>query len=866
MTDERTSARPGPDVTGGRTGAHTGTTGSTGTTGTGTRGTGRSTTGTSRTSLRAGTTRARRRAAERPRALAWTGLVDGVVLAGLLVAVALGFGPAWGTTGYLLPALGGAATGLAVAWLGAWRRWSVLMVAATTVLAYFLLGGVLALRRTVVAGVVPTPRTLHDLAVGAVHGWKEFVTTVPPLASFPDLAVVPYLVLLVTGLLAGTLAWRATHAAWALLPVVVALGGVALLGTILPAMPLVQGLVVAVAGVLWASWRAAETRMAANRLLSEASRSATRRLRWQRVRGGVVMLGVGGLAAVLLAPQLVAGERTAVREMITPPLDLHQYTSPLVGFRQYTKDLADVELFTVTGLPEGARVRLATLDTYAGTVYDASSGAGAGVFNRAGEVIDTVATGTPTTVEVAVTGYSGVWLPDVGRLAGIRFTGERAEELTSSTYYNATSGTALVTAGVRPGDSYELDAIVSLPPAEEALAETPILDVDLPSPRNVPDAAPAKAQQFAADATEPFERLTNIRDTLVATGVYSSGLDNQPPSRPGHSAARIDELLAQDEMVGDDEQFAVTLALLAQQAGIPARVVMGFYPDEGTWEAGQPYVVTGKDVHAWVEVPFQDHGWVPFDVVPDEDNKVEPLPRNRQIPKPPVLEDPETPEEPPQAEPGDVEDEEKEDEDTTGIDWRRVAMVVMAVAVPLAVLALPFLLVLAFKARRTRRRRTAPVVVDRVSGGWREVVDAATDLGAGVPRGATRREGARLLAEQLPAAATPATATLAHRADATVFGAVEPSEADVEHFWAEVEQLVGTMHGGVPLRRRVAARLSLRSVRGADAPPLHVAAGRAVAAAGTALWRRADALVRPVRERMARAARRRARAREQEGR
>ncbi|AEG43388.1 transglutaminase family protein [Isoptericola variabilis] len=843
MTDDRTSARPGAD---------TGTTG-------GTR-------GTSRTSLRAGTTRGRGRGDDRPRVTGLGGLVDGAVLAALLVAVALGFGPAWGDRGYLVPALGGAAVGLAVAWAGAWRRWSVLPVAAATVLAYFLLGGALALRHTVVAGVVPTPRTLHELAVGAVQGWKRFVTTVPPLSSFPDLAVVPYLLLLLVAVLAGTIAWRATHAAWALLPVVAGLGTVALLGTILAAAPLVQGLVVAVVGVLWASWRTAETRMAANRLLSEASRSATRRLRAQRLRGGVAMLAVGGVAAVLLAPPLVAGERTVLREMVTPPLDLHRYTSPLVGFRQYTRDLAETELFTVTGLPEGARVRLATLDAYAGTVYDVSSGGAAGVFNRAGEVIDTVATGTRTTVEVAVTGYSGVWLPDVGQLAGIRFTGERAAELASSTYYNATSGTAVVTAGVRPGDTYELSAVVSPPPAEDALASARILDVDLPSPRDVPDAAPAKAQQFAADATDAFERLVNIRDTLVATGVYSSGLDNQPPSRPGHSAARIDELLAQDEMVGDDEQFAVTLALLAQQAGIPARVVMGFYPDEGAWEAGEPYVATGADVHAWVEVPFEGYGWVPFDVVPDEDNKVEPLPRNRQVPKPPVLEDPEAPEEPPQAEAGDVEDEEKDEQDAAGVDWRRVLTVVVSVAVPLALLVLPFLLVLGLKARRRRRRRTAPVVADRVSGGWREVVDAATDLGAGVPRGATRREGARLLAEQLPAAAAPTTTTLAHRADATVFGAVEPTEAEVEQFWAEVDRLVGELHGGVPWRRRVAARLSLRSLRGADAPPLHVAAGRVVAGVVAGAGRRAAGPWRRVQERTARAARRRARTRDREGR
>ncbi|PRZ09714.1 uncharacterized protein DUF4129 [Isoptericola sp. CG 20/1183] len=824
-----------------------------------------STGGTSRTQARAATTRARGHDGARPRALTAAGAVDGVALAAMLAVVALGFGPAWGTDGYLLPALGGAGVGLIVAWVAAWQRWPVVLTALATVLAYFLLGGALALPGSTVAGVVPTPATWQELALGAVQGWKEFVTSVPPLSSFPELAVVPFLLMLLAGVLAGTIAWRASHAAWAVLPVVVALAGVALLGTILPAYPLVQGLVVAVVGLLWASWRAAESRMGANRLLSDASRSATRRLRAQRLRGGAAMLVLGGVAAVLVAPQISAGERTALREIITPPLDLHQYTSPLVGFRSYTKELADTALFTVDGMPEGGRVRLATLDTYAGTVYDVSSGGEAGVFSRAGEVIDTVADGERVPVDVTVTGYSGVWLPDLGELAGIEFSGERAEELSASTYYNGTSGTALVTAGLRPGDSYRLDAVVTPVPSEDSLASTPIVDTDLPDPRDVADAVPAKAQQFAADATEPFERLTNIRDALVATGVYSNGLENQPASRPGHSAARIDELLAKDEMVGDDEQFATALALMARSAGIPARVVMGFYPDEKTWTPGTPYVVTGADVHAWVEVPFEGHGWVPFDVIPDEDNKVEPLPRSRQVPKPPVLEAPESPEEPPRADAGDVEDDDNDEEDSEGVDWRAVAAVVVTVAIPLAILVLPLLLVLAYKARRRGRRRSAPVLVDRVSGGWREVLDVATDLGAGVPPAATRREGAVLLAERVPSGAA-ATTGLAHRADHVVFGAQTPTDDDVDRYWAEVDALVHEMQHAVPWRRRVAGRFSLRSVRGADAPPLRTVLLRGLAAGPRAVGRAAAAGVRSVRDRMARARRQKARAQQREDR
>ncbi|MCB7136835.1 transglutaminase-like domain-containing protein [Cellulosimicrobium marinum] len=762
---------------------------------------------------RRGTTRLR--GAERPRALTVAGAVDAAALLVVLGATIVGLGPVWGSTGYLVPAVGGAVVGLAVAWLGAWRRWPAVTVLAVAVLAYVLFGGALALPADAIGGVVPSLTTVQDLLLGAVTGWKEFVTTVPPLHSFPDLAVVPYLLLLVTALVAGSVAWRAKHAAWALVPVLVAFVGVILLGTVIAAAPVAQGLVLGVVGLLWASWRVTAARMGAHQVTTEASRAATRRLWWHRVRTGAAMLAVGGVAAAFAGPALLPDEpRTVLRETVVPPLDLHEYVSPLTGFRKYAKDLDEAELFTVRGLPAGTKVRLATLDAYNGVVYDASSGLpGSGVYTRAGDEIATVATGTPTTLEVEVRDYAGVWVPDAGTLAGITYTSDRARELAEGTYYNSTTGTALTTAGLQPGDTYTLDTLVRPEPTEEDLRAGAIDQVAVPPLQKglLPAALAGKAAQFMGEETDPVEQLFALRDGLVASGVFSSGLENQPPSRPGHSAERIDTLLADDEMVGDDEQFAVALALMANQAGIPARVVMGFYPDEkDPLEPGEPFTATGGDVHAWAEVPFVGYGWVPVTAIPDEDNKIEPEPKSLQVPKPPVLEDPEPPEEPAEAEAGKVDDEDDEKADSERFDWGTVVLVGVAVAVPLLLLALPIVLVLAYKARRRARRRAAERPVDRVSGGWREVLDAATDLGTPVPVGATRREGAGVIAQTFGATTT---IPLAHRADATVFGAGEPTEQEIEAFWADVDGVVGGLRSSVNRRARLRAALSLRSVR-----------------------------------------------------
>ncbi|MFC8799349.1 transglutaminaseTgpA domain-containing protein [Promicromonospora sp. NPDC057138] len=769
-----------------------------------------------RTGYRTGTGRGttRRKEAERPRALTWFALVDVAALGVMLGAVAVGFGPVWGSLGYLLPTVGGAAVGLLVAWVGAWRRFPAVTVTALAVLGYLLFGGALALPHTTIAGVVPTLDTLRELLLGAVEGWKQFVTTVPPMRSFPDLAVVPFLLMLLVALITGTISWRAKHAVWAVVPVVAGLVAVILLGTVDAAIPVVQGLVIAIVALLWGAVRVMEARVGTHSISTESSREATRRLRWYRIRTGATILSVAAVAAGFTAPILMPDQpRTVLRETIVPPFDVHQFTSPLVAFRHYAKDAREAELFTVSDLPEGGRIRLATLDRYDGVVYDASGDGGdTGVYTRVGEEIATAQEGTPEPIKISVKGYSGVWVPEIGNLTGVRWSGSNAEAQTDGTYYNSKTGTALTTAGIKSGDTYTLNTLVTQEPDEDTLKKGTILPADLPETEQtaLPPGLPAKATQFSGEETDPATKLFQIREALVSSGHLSSGLDGQPPSRPGHSAERIDTLVETEEMVGDDEQFAVAFALMARQSGIPARVVMGFYPDEKSkYEKGEPWTVLGSDVHAWIEVPFKGYGWVPIDAVPDEKPQIQPEPKSQQVPKPPVLQDPEPPEEPDKAKAGSVEDDDKDDAENDLFDWGLLGVILLAVGIPLLLIAGPIVAILAYKARRRALRRSADQLADRISGGWHEVVDVVTDLGTTVPHGATRRESAGVIAG---AHQVPSTLMLAHRADATVFGRGEPTQTDVEAFWMEVDELVGGLRSTVSTRRRVRAALSLRSV------------------------------------------------------
>lgn len=770
-----------------------------------------------------------------------SGVLDIAAVSVLTASAAVGFVPSFAGPGLVRAAVGGAALGLAIAWVGARRTWSVVSLAAATILGYLLLGGVLALPATALAGVVPTIETVRALVFGAVTSWKALLTVAPPVDAFPELLIVPFLSTLVTAVLAGSIALRARRPGWAVLPVAVLAVGVILLGTAEPALPVVQGVVFSVVAVTWIAWRRAGSRS----LLGESTRAHStqqagvepiggdiRQLRVRRVRTAAAMLAMAGAVAAASAPALVpTTHRHVLRDVVVPPLDLREYPSPLVAFRKYVKDLDEEVLFSVTGLADGARLRLATLDAYTGTVFDVAGGdpsgpTGSGSFERVGSTIparsidDVDAEHVDIAVEVVA--YRGVWVPSIGSPAAFRFAGDRSGDVTAGLYLNAETGAALTTVGLTEGDAYSLSALLADEPEPASAEGLPFANLQLPAPQGVPTSVASTAEVYLSDASTAFERVENLRAGLASEGVFSDGLEGEPVSRAGHGADRIHTLLSGRDMVGNDEQFAVAMALMARQLGIPARVVMGFHAGEDTPRTDDGATqLRGDDAHAWVEVAFQDRNqvrWVPFDPTPDADQvPQEQDPRSSSKPEPQVLQEPPPPDEPPepplQPIPEAAEDEATDDE---GVPWGRYVATAAMVGVPVLLLLAPFVLVVAAKSRRRRRRFTAEATVDRLSGGWREVVDLAVDLGTPVTASATRREAARELRDRY---GTPSAVAVAERADAGVFGPGEPTEAETTSFWAEVDDLVEQLTRSAGRWQRIRARFSLRSLtRGRRAP------------------------------------------------
>jgi len=741
------------------------------------------------------------------------GSVDTVAMLALCAVALVPLSSAYGDAGFWVAAGGGLLVGAAIAVVGALRRWPVIVVAAATVVAYFVVGGALAFPSRSLLGVVPTLDVLVALATGTVRVWKESLTLPTPFAGIEAMSVLPLVLGLVAGVVAVSLALRLRRFALALLAPAALLVASVAFSTFDSVFPVAVGAVCGVVALAWTVWRSrrATAERHASSMEDDAPAAPTRlaaTVAGLTVAAVVVGAGAAGAAASALTP---LGERQVVRDRVVPPLELHDYASPLTAFRKYVKDDADEPLFSMTGLPEGARVRLAALDLYDGVVYTVSgSGSGAGTFARVGRHIAPAVDGAPAHVSVRVGALSGVWLPTVGSLTAIGFDGADAVDRDAAVHYNTASSTAVLTSGVVTGDTYSFDTLVPVSPSDEELAAATVSGVTTPEPERVPDDLLAAMDTAVSAAATPLEQLRAIEAFFQTEGFFSHGLEGEVASRSGHGLAREGELFSQPQMIGDDEQYAVAMALMVSQLGMPVRVVMGFSGENAGLEGGT-VDVTGEQLHAWVEVPFDGYGWVPFWPTPAEDKvPQEQTPEQRQKPRVQVAQPPDQPQEPAELPPAPPVEDARSADRPADLGWLWAALQITGWSVlGVALLFGPSLVLGILRARRRRRRSRTEDTVARVGGGWAELVDTARDAGAPIRAGATRREQGVALDERFP---DTGAGTLAVRADAVVFGGGRPRPEEVDAFWKDVDTASRGIGRSLPWRRRLRARLFPASV------------------------------------------------------
>ncbi|MFC9917758.1 transglutaminase-like domain-containing protein [Agromyces binzhouensis] len=702
--------------------------------------------------------------------------------------------------------LAGAAIGFAgAAW--AWPSWAV---ASAIAAAYLVLGVPVAVPTSAYAEVLPTAEGLVELVAAVALSWKQLVTISVPVGSYQSLLVPPFLLGLIVTATAVTIALRTARASAALLPPALLLVVGVVLGVVHDEVAFEAGVAFLVASIAWlVRVGIAERRRAVVERSGESALADVRRIIGATLVAAVAL--VGATAATLVLPP---GPRDVVRAELRPPFEPSDYDSPLAAFRAaFAPEVADVEMLRVAGLPAGTGLRIATLDTYDGIVYsvgDSDRSGASGQFSRLPYRLDQSATpGEAVRLDVAVLAYDDVWVPGVGRLERIAFAGERASTLEDELAYNDVTGTAAVRSGLERDDRYTADSIAWIEPVD--LAELRPGGAILPDSPDPPDALLRLLDRWTRSSDEPGVRLAGIIEGFHREGYVSHGIgEDEVPSRSGHALDRIAELATAKPMVGDGEQYAVAAAMLARSIGFPTRVVVGYLPSGDDPAVDGDVVFRSPDLQAWIEVQADDGAWVSVDPNPE----VRPIPE-RQPDEPTVVSRPQSalppPEDPTPVEDRAAEPDSGSDDPDRGAGWLDAVLAVLRVAgivlAALALLASPFLAVIAAKARRRRLRRQARTLEGRIEGGWEEFADQATDYGYPMAQTATRAEQAAVVGGLGPA-------VLASVVDRAVFGPDGPGDGDDERVWAAVAELQRRMDEPLSWLERARARVSLGSLGG----------------------------------------------------
>ena len=746
--------------------------------------------------------------AERP----WPTAITLVLVAGMLAAAMIPWWPIHESPAYVVAASVAIVAGSAIGLAGARFHWPAWAVVIAVFGAYLVLGVPAAVPDRAIAGVIPTPEGLVELLAGAALSWKQLVTIAVPVGSYQALLVPAFLLALIASTSAVTIALRSRRPAAAVIPpALLLLAGIAL-GVVHDALAVEAGLAFLVTSVAWlvrvaiAHRREITTGRPAEAALADA----------RRVLGASALVAVALVGATTAAVALPSPPRSVVRAELQPPFEPRDHESPLAGFRTaFDPDVIDDEMLEVRGLPVGAGLRIAALDTYDGIVYNVGGTDGTGESGRFTRVpfrLDqTDVEGEQTTISVTVVDYSDVWVPGIGQLERIDFGGQRADLLADGFFYNDLTGTGAVQTGLTSGDAYTAVSVTPLRP--ESLVELEPGTSVLPAAPELPEKLQQLLDEWAPASGTAGMRLQQVVAGFAENGYVSHGTEDERPSRSGHALDRLAELATERPMIGDGEQYAVAAALMARRIGFPARVVVGYLPDPSSPAAddGEPTVFERGDLQAWIEVQTKDGVWV----------AVDPNPRPRDIPlpepdEPTVVSRPQSAL-PPPAERTPVDDLDPDpdlamDQPDDGVEpWVEALLAVLAVAgwviLGLAVLVSPFLAIIVAKMRRRRLRRRAPTPVERIEGGWQEFADTAADYGYPIRPNATRGEQAATVGGLAPL-------VLASVVDRAVFAPDGPAEGDDERVWDTVDELQERLGAPRTRRERLRAAISLSSLAG----------------------------------------------------
>lgn len=710
-----------------------------------------------------------------------------VVLSAISLA---GFTDTFAGTRWIVAAAAGVTVGLAWTLLLATLRLGLGVIIPLVAVPYLLTAGLVALGSSGLFLGVPDIETINAVAIGTVESWRVLVETAPLVDSAGRVLLIPYALALVPAAVSSALALRSRRPALPLLPLVVALVLALVLGMTAPFSTLLQGVGFGAVALAWVAHRGLRVEAGLHSDVSLATVSA------RRLLVGLAVLGLVAVASYAVVDMPEGNRRHVLREAVTP-YDSGYLETPLSAFRRFRDqgpgvytNLADRKLFRVRGAGPGTRVRVAVLDRYDGTRWYAASDTSPDDFTdrflRVPSRLDNPARGDEALYTFFVRStWDLPWVPTIGALQAFEFYDDYANDRLPDLRYNRSTDTAVLPGGLHVKEDYVLAAIPT--PDRLTVRMKPWRRPDT----TLQDAAafldvPARA--WSLGARTPMGEVFRMADRLRERGRYSDGAFGwETRFEPGQDEERLDEgFVNAPIMVGNDEQYAATMALLANRVGVPARVAVGTV-------LGRNGVIKGKHLDAWVEVRVANGSWR---VLPTRAFMGHRPPRRDSAPLPEVRLPPEQrPTDRPQQQEPEVRDEpEAQDRQDEATD-EPLPRWPLLLLVPLALGVVPLL-----KALRRRRRRTATPPSLAYLGGWEELVDTAHDLGVTVPR-STR--SAQAVALGVPVG-------LARDADVATFSPDEPDTAAA--FWTLVDEGRSGLRASAPPVRRVLAPLDPRSL------------------------------------------------------
>lgn len=384
---------------------------------------------------------------------------------------------------------------------------------------------------------------------------------------------------------------------------------------------------------------------------------------------------------------------------------------------------------------------------------------------------------------IEILGLEDQWLPLPYPTERVNIEGRWVYDTSTFNVFSVNSSTR--------GLTYDLTHLRIIPtPTELRAAGAPPDSVSryLDLPLGIPAVVKQVAEQITANGATDYDKALALQSWLRDPAEFTYDTDVADSVGDANGARAVEAFL--DTRRGYCVHFASTMAVMARQLGIPARVAVGFTP--GTRGKDGKFVVGLHDLHAWPELYFAGVGWTAF----------EPTPGVRTGNPPPWARDDAAaggPDETPTSEPSSTESgapaasPRNLEGDLSGLQgnaadqtlWQRYNLPLIPTALLLALLVLALVPITTRMAVRRLRWRRAVTPTGIVITAWAELRDTLLDFGytwhpSDSPRGAAARVSQDLALPEEAEQAVRRLATATERARyATELGEVGDLRSDV---------------------------------------------------------------------------------------